>query len=447
MTMLTVYLVLLLVIPSGVTITELGTLGRPSLIWGLILVVWWAVARLQAGSDGKQTVSQPVRFAFGAFVVLVLLSFTAAMLRGQPDDQLSPAATAVIRLLSWAGVLLVAVDGIRTLSELSAMVRRIGIGAGLLAVLGLLQALTGQALVDFFGSIPGLSMAGGLGERAGVIRSSGTAIHPLEYATALNAALPLVIAAAISLGFRAPPSGRGLWWWLPVFLIAVSSLLAVSRSAIIGFVVAVISMIPAVPRRYLPAALGAGAVVAFAVYAARPGLFSTTVALFTGAGDDPSTQSRTRGLELVPVFMSPSPLIGTGYGIFLPRYYIFDNQWILLAIELGILGVLGFAAIFIAGIWSARQARSSADPAVRLLGHAFAAAMFNVAVLFAFFDGLSFPIAGGILFLLFGLCASVRSVAADEAASSRSPVTPGASERHDPPAPNGQELGAGRPAP
>ena len=413
--MLTVYLVLLMAIPSGVTITALGSLGRPSLIWGLLLAVWWAVSRLQGAPAGGPRLSQPVRFAFAVFFALVLLSFAAAMLRGQPDDQLSPAITALIRLLSWAGVLLVTVDGIRTKNELISMVQRIGIGAGALATLGLLQVVTGQALVDFYASIPGLSMAGGLGERAGVVRSSGTAIHPLEYATALNATLPLVIAAAVSLGFRTPPSRNGLWWWLPVGLISISSLVAVSRSAIIGFVVAVVSMVPAIPRRYLPSALGIGAALAFVVFAAVPGLLSLTITLFVGAGDDPSTQSRTLGLERVPGFMSPSPLIGTGYGVFLPRYYIFDNQWVLLAVEVGILGVIGFASIFVAGIWSARRARLLPDPGIRLLGHALAASMFNVAVLFAFFDGLSFPIAGGMLFLLLGLCASIRTIAASSA--------------------------------
>ena len=408
-TMLTVYLILLLAIPSGVTITALGALGRPSLIWGLVLMAWWAVYRLQVPASVAQPVFQPVRFAFVAFVVLVLVSYAAAMLRGQPDDQVSPAFTALVRILSWAGVLLVAVDGIRSMNDVATTVRRIGIGVGLLATLGLLQFLTGQALVDFFGTIPGLSLAGGIGERAGVIRSSGTAIHPLEYATALNAALPLVISAAISHGFRSHRPGGGLWWWLPVCLITISSLMAVSRSAIIGFAVAVVSMIPALPRQYRTAVAAVGAALAFVVFAAMPGLFSTTVSLF--AGSDPSTQSRTLGLERVPEFVANSPLIGSGFGIFLPRYYIFDNQWVLIAVELGILGIIGFAGIFVASIWSGLQAKQSPEPDVRLLGHALAASMFNIAVLFAFFDGLSFPIAGGILFLLAGLCASIRTVA------------------------------------
>ena len=412
--MLTVYLVLLLAIPSGVTITVLGTLGRPSLMWGLILIAWWTVSRLQSRVGDARPLPQPVRFAFVAFLVIVLVSFAAAMLRGQPDDQVSPALTALIRLLSWGGVLLVAMDGVRTLGDLATIVRRIGIGAGLLATLGLAQFLTGEALVDFFGTIPGLSLAGGIGERAGVVRSSGTAIHPLEYATVLNAALPLVIAAAISNGFEGHRSSRGLRWWLPVLLISVSSLVAVSRSAIIGFVVAVISMIPALPRRFRAVAIGVGAAVAFAVYAAVPGLLSTTIRLFAGAADDPSTLSRATGLERVPEFMSTSPLIGSGFGLFLPRYYIFDNQWVLIAIELGILGTIAFAGIFVTGIGGAIRAKRSAQPEIRTLGHALAASMFIIAVLFAFFDGLSFPIAGGMFFLLAGLCASIRTVAHDE---------------------------------
>lgn len=411
MTGLTVYLILLLGIPSGVTITALGSLGRPSLLWGLVLLAWWAVSRLQRRDSEKGPLSQPVRFAFVAFLVLVLVSYAAAMLRGQPADQISPAFTALVRLLSWAGVLLLAIEGIRTKDDLARMTRRIGVGAGLLAALGLLQFMTGEALVDFFGSIPGLSLAGGIGERAGVIRSAGTAIHPLEYATAINAALPLVIAAAISSGFRGDHRGGGRLWWLPVGLISVSSLVGVSRSALIGFVIAVVSMIPAVPRQHRVTVVVVGGALALVVFAAVPGLLSTTIQLFAGAADDPSTQSRTRGLDRLPEFMSASPLIGSGFGIFLPRYYIFDNQWVLIAIELGILGVIGFAAIFLTGIWSARRARRADDPALRLLSHALAAAMLNIGVLFAFFDGLSFPIAGGMLFLLAGMCGSIRTIA------------------------------------
>ncbi|AWB96295.1 hypothetical protein DCE93_12075 [Agromyces badenianii] len=432
-TLLTVYLVLLMAVPSAIRITALGELGRPSLVWGVVLFGWWVISRLQAQALDVAPVSQPIRFAFVALLVIALVSFAAAMLRGQPADQISPATTAVIRLLSWAGVLFTAMDGIRTMNDLKRMLRRIGIAAGLLAGLGVAQAVSGQSFIDFFGSIPGLSgIEGGDGsvaERGGFARSSGTALHPLEYATALNAALPFVIAAGISHGFRFERGKGSVIWWVPVALIAISALLGVSRSAIIGLAVASLLMIPAFPRRARGWVIGGGATLVVAVIVAVPGLFSLTSSLFVGAANDPSTQSRTGGLERAPEFVAASPFYGAGFGTFLPRYYIFDNQWVLIAVELGILGVLAFAAVIFTAIWSAMVARRQSGQAdVRLIGHALAASVFTVALLFAFFDGLAFPMAGGLLFLIIGLCGSVRTIGAADAALG-SALVPAANRR------------------
>ena len=415
--LLTVYLVLLFAIPSNVTIDALGSLGRPSLLWGVVLMIFWSVSRLQKRARDARPVRQPVRFAFALLVVIALVSFTDALLRGQPADQVSPAFTALIRLISWSGVMLVAIDGVRSMADLTRITRRIAIAAGLLAALGIAQFLTKQTLLDFFTLIPGVSSSGGgLIERGGVIRASGTAIHPLEYATTLIGALPLVIAAAISHGFRWRHARVKVWWWVPVATIVISALVGVSRAAIIGFVLAALAMIPAVPRRYRAGVLGGGVVLVALVVVLLPGLLSTTVALFTGAGTDPSTQSRVGALDRVPEFMSSSPVIGVGFGTFLPRYYIFDDAWVLIAVELGVLGVAAFAGVVFTSIWSALVARrQSGHGDVKLVGYALAVAMVSMGVMFAFFDGLSFPISAGMLFLIAGLCGSVRNIGARDA--------------------------------
>ena len=64
-------------------------------------------------------------------------------------------------------------------------------------------------------------------ERGGVTRASGTAIHPLEFATTLIGVFPLAIAAAISHGFRWGQAGRRR-------VVAARRLIAVS--AIVGSV-------------------------------------------------------------------------------------------------------------------------------------------------------------------------------------------------------------------
>ncbi|WP_405372081.1 MULTISPECIES: O-antigen ligase family protein [unclassified Microbacterium] len=415
--MLTVYLVLLLGVPSNLTVGALAAIGRPSLLWGLLLFAWWGLSRLQPPSLDVRRIAQPVRLAMGAMIVIALVSLTAALLRGQPADQISPAITAVLRLLSWAGVALVAMDGLRTMHEVSRMIRRLVIAGGALAALGIAQFVTGQTLLDVFSVIPGLSLEqGGVDARGAFTRSSGTATHPLEYATALSAILPLALATAISRGFRRTGGGGVLRWWIPVALIGLSSLLAVSRSAIIGMVVAVVATIPGIPRRFRALVVVGGTALAGVAVVAVPGLFGTMVGLFAGIGNDSSTSSRVDGLDRAGEFISTSPLVGNGFGIFLPRYYIFDNQWALLAVELGVLGVLAFAAVLGSGVWSAWHAgKVSGQDDVFLAGRALTASLITIGVLYAFFDGLQFPIAAGLPFLLIGLCCALRTVGETDA--------------------------------
>lgn len=411
--MLTVYIVLLIGVPSGTTISGLGGLGRPSVLWGLLLLLWWVLARLQARSPDVSPVPQPVRYLVGAFVVVVLVSFAAAILRGQPADQVSPATTALIRLASWSGVLLIAMDSVKTFADTAKLARRLALAGGAMAGLGLLQFLTGQSLLGWVSLIPGLSADGvDVATRGAFTRASGTAVHPLEYGVVVVAALPLAITTAVNRGFRSRPSARDGLWWLPVALILIASLVTVSRSAIVGLAVAVIASLPAIPVAYRWLVAVLGGVSAIAVFALVPGMFGTIVNLFAGASDDPSTQSRTAALARVPEFIASSPWIGQGLGTFLPRYYIFDNGWVLLTVELGVLGVgclVGTVAVAIGtALWAGRHS-PYAD--LRAASRALAASLLTIVVLFAFFDGWSFSMSAGLFFLVIGLTAAVRVVA------------------------------------
>ena len=411
-TMLTVYLVLLVAFPSNLTISALGSYGRPQFIWGLVLFVWWVFSRLQTQRRTIDVVGQPVRLALGVFLVIVLLGFAAALLRGQPADQVSPALSALLRYVSWTGVVLVAIDGVRSMTELLTVVRRLVVACSLLATLGVAQFLTGQSFLELFSAIPGLSeSAGGIDSRGMFMRSSGTATHPLEYGTALSIAVPLALAVAIlRVGHR--NESRRLRWWIFLAVLATASFLAVSRSTLIGFVVAVVLMIPALPKRFRIAVIVGGVLLAGVVVVATPGLYGTVLGMFLGVGTDSSTQSRQAGLALAPVFLSASPLLGIGVGTWLPRYFIFDNQWLGTLIETGVLGTLAFAAVLAAAIFSgAGVSRHTERADIRLMGRALAASTATAGLLFAFFDGLSFPIAAGLLFLVVGLCGSARTVA------------------------------------
>jgi len=357
-----------------------------------------------------------VRWAITLLFAVALVSFAAAMLRGQPGDQQMTAMTSIARLLSWGGVVLVTMDGLRTLRDVDRLVARLVIAGTAIALLGLAQFVTGSTLLDVYGLLPGFtSEDAGVLARGGFTRPSGTATHPLEYSAAICAVLPL----AITLGVTRAEAGRGRlpWTWIPAGIILFSALLSVSRSAMIGLVVALAASLPALPRAYRGMIAIGGLIAGVAAVIAVPGLFGTVVGLFATVDSDSSTLSRTNALARVPDFIASSPAIGLGFGTFLPRYYIFDNQWVLILLELGILGALAFAGTVLAAMWSAASTfRRSPFADVAALGKGVAASLATTAILFAFFDGLSFPISAGVFVLLIGLSGALRSVGHADAA-------------------------------
>lgn len=407
--MLTIYLVLLLAIPSNVRIAGLGSMGRPSLLWGLVLFGWWMLWRLLAEKQDLPSVRQPVKLAYFLLLTVALVSLSAALFRGQPVDQVSPAVTSILRLTSWGGALLVALDGLRTSSQIFVMIGRIAIGASVLAALGLAQFLLRDSLLGWISSVPGLEVEdGGVQVREAFVRASGTGIHPLEHAALLSAGLPLAIAVAMTRTQASEGEGRR-WpiYWIPVAIISLGAILAVSRSALIGFAVAAMVSLAAVPlKARIVMLVGGGFAAAFAV-AAVPGLFGVFRDLFSPSGDA-STQSRTDALARLPEFVSASPIYGSGFGTFLPRYYIFDNAWVLMLVELGAAGLVALIALFATSIAGAIRAGYSSQGDLTVPGRTLAASVLSLAVVFGFFDAMSFPIAPGIAFILFGMCGAIR---------------------------------------
>ena len=428
---ISIHVFLLLIVPSNLTIAGLAAYGRPSLIWGLLLLLWWIVWRLQASPPSASSFRQPVKLFFLAFMTIALISFSAALLRGQPMDQISPAMSALVRIASWAGVLLVAMDGVTKPQQLVRVLRLLVIVGGALALLGLAQFATGQTFLAWVSALPGIQFNADdtVSARGTFSRGAGTAIHPLELVTVLIGVLPMAIVCGVTRGFADGREKRGLLWWAPAGLIVMACLVSVSRSAIIGLLVASMVSLPAVPRRQRWTAVVLALLGAVVLSAAVPGLFSTIVNLFAGASEDSSTQSRTDALARVPEFMASSPLLGAGFGTFLPRYYIFDNQWVMLLVELGILGTIAFAGFILASTWSAlrakKMARSEQDV---MLGQSLAASVIALGTAYSFFDALAFPMSAGLLFLTAGLSAALYRIT-EEAHSPGGTNDPGSRSR------------------
>jgi O-antigen ligase len=342
------------------------------------------------------------------FVGCVLASYAYANFRGLPGAESSPADSGVLRLAGWVGIALVAADGIRTLERLQTFLRRIVVAGTLMAALGLAQFWTGQSLIDWI-SLPGFavdSSLSGVEGRGGFIRPQGMAAHPLEYGVVLCMSLPIAISLAMTETKRSV-----LLRWLPAAVITFASMLSVSRSALLGVLAGILVLSPRWSPKVRLYAVFAAVVLGAIMYSAVPGMAGTLKGMFLGVADDPSTASRTNSYAAAFEIAQRSPFLGRGFSTFLPQYLILDNQFLGLLIEVGVLGVAVFLVLVAMSIiipWKA-TGRSS-DAGHRQLGAAVSASVAATALTFAFFDGLGFPMSAGLLFMMFGVSASmVRS--------------------------------------
>ena len=398
--LLTTYLVLLLGFPAALIIGPLGGAGTPATLLGIGALLLWCAYHLHRRESWTEH-RQPVRTAGLLFLLVMLLVYAHAMTRPIAAEEISTADGAMLRVLGLVGILVVANDGAASYSTFHVVLRRLALGGGALGTLALVQFLTGQLLVDRI-SLPGLvwnSQLNSLG-RNGFYRVTATATHSIELGVVIAMILPVVVTLVLH------TTGRRRWGYMAVAVVmALALFLTISRSALMSAAVAVAFMFPVWSRPVRRTVLASGLVMVTLVYLSVPGLLGTIEQLFVGIDSDPSALSRSNAYSIAFEFVGRSPLLGRGLATFLPPYIILDNEYLLILIEGGVLGLLALVGLLVTGVLVARRSRLLAM--TELDRHAMQAVGASVAAGACgalFFDGFSFPIVVGVLFLDLGLC-------------------------------------------
>lgn len=107
------------------------------------------------------------------------------------------------------------------------------------------------------------------------------------------------------------------------------------------------------------AALGAAAVAAVSGL----GVFDAIISTFMGSADDPSLQSRARGIDYVMAHWTEHFWLGQGAFTYPlgPEQPVLDNEYLSRLIEGGILGLLTLIVLMITAIMYAARARNHCD--------------------------------------------------------------------------------------
>lgn len=420
-----VYVVLLLCIPSQLVFGPLGAVGTPANMWALMGLATWIILALQ-GRLPRSGVT-PVRLGIACAATAVVISYAAGFAAGryapadvrQSSDELwtllpvtgdelttklgSAADRGLIAFAAFAGIALIASDGLRTRRDLDLVVTWLCRAGAFVATLGIVQYYTGFDIASLY-RIPGLTANQEIGQEASrsiLRRVSATAVHPIEFGVMMGVLFWFAVHRALML--------RRTSAWVVVGIIGLGIPMSVSRSAIVTAAVAGIVILAGWPPRRRWNALILLPFVAVVVRLMAPGLVGTIRSFFLNLGNDPSVSGRTADYAVGMRLLDDHILFGRGLFTLVPRYYrIFDNQLLVGLIEVGLIGAALISIVFIAAFLDGLSARRRLrHPVDRSLALTISGCVAGILISYATFDALAFPMVGGLTFLLIGLAGAM----------------------------------------
>ena len=332
----------------------------------------------------------------------VFFAFFVAFSRFLEGPEASSANRALIQFAVYAGIALVAIDGIPNRRRLDQLIGRIVDLGAFVALMGIVQFITGFDPATQL-TVPGLQLNNelfGREERSIFDRVASTAGHPIEFSAVLAVLLVLALHRAVN-----DDGSRRGWAWARVAVLAAAMPMSVSRTGVLVAFVGLLVLARAWGWRRRFNLLVAGSIFLVFMRSAVPGLLGTIRSLFTNVGNDPSVEGRTDDFVLIFEFVGERPYFGRGLGTFIPEVYFFvDNQWLLTLVDGGILGLVGLIVLMLGSATVARQVfwRRWGTEAGEL-GNAFAAMLVAASVGFATFDALGFRMNAGLVFLTIGM--------------------------------------------
>ena len=403
--LLSLAFVLLAVIPARLIVPGTTDLGRPALIIGLLLFLWWGVTRFSPSL--VMPGPQPIRWTFFAFFGVLLIGYAVGFLRGLTSMESHAADRTMLYFCVFGGVALTAADGLPNWLRLRTLLKVLVVAATFVAALGVVEYLLHRSLSEYL-VVPGLQAKGWLPvveERGGAVRVASTTSHYIEMAAYLALILPFAVHLAI---FSRRPHRR----WMPILaaiIIAAGIASTISRTGIVAVVIMGLALVPLWTWRMrynigvLVAALFVGGMMA------GPNLIRTLLHLFDSPTTNSSIAARYERYPLAFEYIGQRPWLGRGTGTWVsPQYQIMDNQWLEILLSNGILGAVAYAALHITAITVAWLAlRRSTEREVRHLCAALISTQFMGLVVAATFDSLAFLTFATTLALTVGLCGTV----------------------------------------
>ncbi|CAM2995082.1 O-antigen ligase family protein [Skermania piniformis] len=378
----------------------------------LIALVWYVVALVGLRHPIG---ARPIAVVVAAYLATSMASYANAFSRGLPAASAKDADRALTADFYLIGSLFFILDMIRTRADLEMFLRALVIGGTFSSVMGLAQFATGVdvgAIVHLPGLVDtGNLLSAGL-QREGLNRPQGAAGHPLE----LSAILTILTPLAVGLVFSARARHERIWPWAAcTVLLLGGALVTVSRSAIVGLLVAVAVMSWRWPITRVAAISVGGVLVAIGAVLSGLKVVSALVATFVGSSTDTSIGSRVTGVSYVAEHYQEHLLLGQGLGVYTSLGQpLLDDQYLGRLMEAGVLGLVVYVLLLIVPLVLAFRASASRDTSTAELAGSIAGALAALMVINLILDTAGFSQIWALTWILIALAGVVWRATADE---------------------------------
>lgn len=415
-TLLCLFLLALLIIPARLVLSFVPMTLPPALVVALMLGVLWLSGQM-VDTVGMSKGRNIVRTAVGLYLAAHLATYGVATRRWLPTDELTVADSSIVRITAMIAVAVFVCDAVRTKERLDKVLKLVLGCSAVIAFIGLVQFGLGVDLAGYV-SLPGLrAQENGyavMESRSIFRRPTGTTNHPIEYGLVCAMAVPLGAHYVFQARDERAPYAR---WLVCLALVGLGALTALSRTAIVAVAVAGLIMVATLPKQRKITTMLVGGGFFLGASLVVPGLFGTLRGMFSNIEDDPSVKARTADYEAAAEQIDLHPLLGRGFGTYLPtKYTILDNQFLLTLIENGYLGLFALIGMFLAAAFAAVRVRViSRDEHLKSLASALLAGVLAGGIGSITFDLLGFSVATGLVFTMVGLTGALLRAARAEA--------------------------------
>ena len=234
----------------------------------------------------------------------------------------------------------------------------------------------------------------------------GPTSQPLELATILGMMVPFAFVGALESKGR-----KRLLYALAIGVLLAGAMATVRKTSVMAPAAGILVLIAYRPRAVVRRLVPLGLMLGFIIHFTSPGAIGSIFDQLnpTNFNSALTTKDRTSDYDAITPDITSHLLIGRGFQSYDGnKYRILDNEYLVLILGVGFIGLAAYISIFVATLSAAHPTIRGPDPVRARYALAAAGSVGVMAAATLLFDNLSFPHVPYLFFFIAGLILALR---------------------------------------